>query len=90
MDGRDIHPWGGTEGEDWLLHLGKPPHQKGDQWGQRMSLEDRQHRMTPTQAVHATAPCAPASTKSPSVQIRAGCWTVGVGTQTQGGDHCWL
>ena len=46
--------------------------------------------MTPTQAVHATASCAPAWDMSPWVQIRAGCWTVGVGTQTQGRDHCWL
>ena len=25
--GWDMHPWRGTEGEEWLLHLGKPPHQ---------------------------------------------------------------
>ena len=22
-----MHPWRGTEGEEWLLNLGKPPHQ---------------------------------------------------------------
>lgn len=46
---------GVTEGEQWLPHLGKHPHQQGDQWGQRTSPGDRQHGMTPTKVVHAPA-----------------------------------
>lgn len=46
---------GVTEGAQWLPHLGKHPHQQGDQWGQRTSPGDRQHGMTPTKVVHAPA-----------------------------------
>lgn len=63
----DLHPWQGAEGEEQVLHLGKPPHQQGDQLGHKaasaqrgaqQSSCSRQDRVT--QMVCATAPRAPA------------------------------
>ena len=36
--GQDLCPRWGAEGEERLLHLGKAPHQRGDQLGQKGSL----------------------------------------------------
>ena len=37
----DLHPWQGAEGEEQVLHLGKPPHQQGDQLGHKAASAQR-------------------------------------------------
>ena len=98
--GWDLHPWWGAEGEERFPHLGKPPHWWEDQLGLKGSfrgLEEsattslcRQDRVRPTQMVLTTALCTPSWDMCLPVCTEAGCWNMGFGEQTWGGDCCRL
>ena len=97
--GWDLCPWWGAEEEERFPHPGKPPHQQGNQLGQKERLKLSEEGETAGlwqtgQSVTYTD----GSSHSPVAQtgmcvcqcVRAGSWNVEIGEQTQGEDCHWL
>ena len=98
--GWNLHPWRGGEEEETLLHPGKPPHQWGNQLGQKGNIrgcwrwEKRLLWQTGQSETYTDGRChSPACTDwdmCPSVHMRAGSWNMGIGEQIHGDDCYWL
>ena len=94
-------PGGGTEAEKRFPHSGKPPHQWGNQLGQKGNICGcqrsvkwlvcgRQDRVRPTQTVRDTALHAPDWDMCPLVHTGAESLNVRTREKTQGWKCCWL